>query len=115
MISEKNVKRREYYKSHYQKNKKKYIAKSKRRKVKLRLFIQKLKEATPCSDCNRKYPYYIMDYDHINGKTNGISILVNRGVGMQILLQEIKKCDLVCSNCHRERTYKRQYKAAGLG
>lgn len=68
--------------------------------------IQALKEASPCTDCGQKYPYFVMDFDHRDPtlKVAGVATLVKR-YGPQ-LMTEIAKCDLVCANCHRARTYK---------
>jgi hypothetical protein len=50
----------------------------------------------------------VMEYDHVRGKkVDNISNLVGR-VGWERLEKEIAKCDLVCANCHRERTFQRQ-------
>lgn len=84
-------------------------------RVKNREIIQKLKESTPCTDCKNYFPHYIMEYDHKEGfeKLASVSYLMaNRG--LKIIMAEIEKCDLVCANCHRERTngdgrYKNQF------
>ena len=36
-----------------------------------------------------------------------VSAMVTRGVAMEMILEEIAKCDLVCANCHRMRTWTR--------
>jgi len=60
----------------------------------------------PCADCGVRYPYYVMDFDHVRG---GKRFNVSEGAASQVtvenLLEEIAKCDVVCANCHRERTY----------
>lgn len=60
----------------------------------------------PCTDCGENYPSYIMDFDHLDGNTKyqNVSALIN---SKGKLLEEIKKCEIVCSNCHRERTFNR--------
>lgn len=67
--------------------------------------VRELKKDVPCADCGKQYPHYVMDYDHINGdKVHGIGYLA--GIGHRAaLLRELPKCELVCSNCHRERTW----------
>lgn len=61
----------------------------------------------PCADCNVRYEPYIMDFDHRPGveKVGAVSTLQ---VSRKRLLEEIAKCDVVCSNCHRERTHRRR-------
>jgi hypothetical protein len=64
-------------------------------------------KSVPCMDCGQSYPPYVMDFDHRDGevKLNEIARMVKGS--MASLLAEIAKCDVVCSNCHRERTYQR--------
>jgi hypothetical protein len=51
-----------------------------------------------------RFPIYVMDFDHVNGgKKFGIS---GHRHGFKGLIEEIKKCDVVCANCHRIRTLK---------
>jgi len=100
---------RRYVRSHYQKNTEYYKNKAeKRRKAqrkKLQQLAQKAKDV-PCVDCGKRYPYYVMDFDHVRGeKILEVAKLVARTVSVKRLLDEIAKCDAVCSNCHRERSY----------
>lgn len=61
----------------------------------------------PCIDCNVKYPFYVMDFDHCRGeKLFGLSNY--SGKSLEDIKLEIEKCDLVCSNCHRIRTHNRR-------
>ncbi len=62
----------------------------------------------PCMDCGHKYPYYVMDFDHRENKEYTLARCVVSGHNKQRILKEISKCDLVCSNCHRERTHSRK-------
>jgi hypothetical protein len=47
-----------------------------------------------------------MDFDHIGPKRNEVSQLVYVS-GTEALLEEIKRCEVVCANCHRIRTVRR--------
>jgi bacterioferritin-associated ferredoxin len=83
------------------------ILKSKRNQVNY-AYVRNLKENFPCTDCGQKYPYYVMDFDHIGtDKSNNVSEMVNR-FGLATIIKEIAKCELICSNCHRIRTHKRR-------
>lgn len=103
----------EYRKTHYKNNRTKYIQKAARlNKIqhdKARDFVISFKNK-PCIDCNNSYPHYVMDFDHIDdNKTANVSWLVkHRSWDLDFIENEIGKCELVCSNCHRERTWKRQ-------
>ncbi len=63
-----------------------------------------------CKDCGKFYPPWVMDFDHKDGETKlgNIAHMFLKGMWRtEKVLAEIKKCDLVCSNCHRMRTYGR--------
>lgn len=71
-----------------------------------RAFLDSLK-AYPCVDCQIQYPPYVMDFDHVNGEKKFNIAAKASGGDMQAILDEVAKCDLVCANCHRERTHNR--------
>lgn len=90
----------------YETNKAKVAATKDRKRQRLREIVRSAK-AVPCADCGAAYPYYVMDLDHLGeDKTMIVSKLVNFGA-MQRLLEEIAKCEAVCANCHRMRTWHR--------
>jgi hypothetical protein len=74
-----------------------------------REWIRSLKEK-PCADCGIPYPFYVMQFDHVRGEK-----LFNIGTrgptrSSEQILAEVKKCDVVCANCHAARTYRRLIK-----
>jgi predicted transcriptional regulator len=80
---------------------------SQKRRTEIRLMIAKIKEEAGCIDCKIMYPYYVLDFDHVNGlKIENIGKMVYWH-SIEDILKEIEKCEVVCSNCHRERTHKR--------
>lgn len=101
-------KRREDHKRYYLKNIEKYRIKNKIRKLMLHEFVNALKDK-PCSDCHVKYPPYVMDFDHLEKtiKVNSIARFIREGRSKESIKLEMEKCELVCANCHRMRTYKR--------
>jgi len=70
--------------------------------------VLELKTNTPCADCGHFFHPYIMEFDHVRGeKVAPVSQMVNqRTWSNQALLDEIAKCDLVCANCHKMRSFK---------
>lgn len=95
----------------YQANRAKVAAKKDRKRQRLREIVRSAK-AVPCADCGVAYPYYVMDLDHLGeDKTMIVSKLVNFGA-TQRLLEEIAKCEAVCANCHRVRTWHRMQRRA---
>ena len=100
-------KQREAIRKHYNNNRQYYIDKAYDKRNRLREYVYEKKSNTPCTDCNIIYPHYVTDYDHIGqDKSDTISRLINSG-SFKKIDEEISKCELVCSNCHRIRTYKR--------
>ena len=61
----------------------------------------------PCVDCGNIFHHSAMDFDHTeNNKVSSVAWLINNR-SWQAVLDEIAKCELVCANCHRVRTYLR--------
>lgn len=103
-----------YCSAHYRANKDYYRAKSRegnaRAIAKAKEFLKE-KKNVPCADCKKSYPDYVMDFDHVSGnKVGNIANMVNKN-SIQTIAKEIEKCELVCANCHRIRTYNRLWSA----
>lgn len=109
MPSNDPVYQKAYGQKHYAANRQKYIDQAAARKTALRAEINELK-GQPCTDCGIAYPPYVMDYDHRDGsiKEGIIARMIDNYQRTKVFI-EIAKCDLVCSNCHRERTHRRTY------
>lgn len=65
----------------------------------------------PCAACGRRFPPCVMQFDHRDPTTKKFVISQKRTAGHATLLAEVAKCDIVCTNCHRDRTYKRRMAA----
>lgn len=96
-------------KDHYQRNKDAYLRRNARFRLRNSEIIREHK-SKPCADCGIQYPYYVMDFDHRQGETKVINLANASRMTRPKILEEIAKCDVVCSNCHRERTYQRKTK-----
>lgn len=101
----KDERAREARRKHYRNNKEQYIKRRDESRIKFREHL-KLIKAKPCMDCGVSYPSYVMDLDHRDPKkkSGNINQLIEAN-NWTAFLQEIDKCDIVCSNCHRERTW----------
>lgn len=98
----------DYQKNHYVNNKDAYATKARLARKTVRARIARLKEKTPCADCDRKFYYFQMDFDHVRGKKNfNVSEGVQKRYSWNKIQEEIKKCEIVCSLCHKRRTHKR--------
>lgn len=63
----------------------------------------------PCVDCGER-DSVVLEFDHVPdraSKSAGVGELVRRRARWAELRDEIRKCDVVCANCHRRRTAKR--------
>lgn len=98
---------KEILKKHYLDNKKYYFNKNQKRRIEIKNFINQYKENKPCADCGIIYPVWVMDFDHLSNKKYNIARMSSGGVSIKKVLIEINKCEIVCSNCHRMRTYNR--------
>jgi len=110
-LSKKAQKR--YLRKHYLANKESYHARNRTWKAKQRGVLKKIvveaKTDKACEDCGKKYPPWVMQFDHPPGsaKVGDVASLVGQAVSVDVLEAEIKKCEVVCANCHADRTYKR--------
>jgi hypothetical protein len=61
------------------------------------------KENSKCVTCPEKDPI-VLEFHHRDPKTksDAVSSLVHRGASWVIVLKEINKCDVLCSNCHKK-------------
>lgn len=80
-----------------------------------RLLLNNIKSRTPCADCRQIYPPYVMDFDHVTGdKLFNVGAMVSKlNSSNKRILEEIAKCEIVCANCHRQRTHNRGYTYPG--
>lgn len=80
-----------------------YKARSKKYQDIRRARIHEAK-SVPCADCLVSYPPYVMDFDHVRGTKDFNIGAEGLFISSDKLEAEIAKCDVVCANCHRERT-----------
>lgn len=93
------------------------LAATKRERIERNLrMVGIIKETAGCQDCGQDYPAYVLDLDHVRGeKVANVAFLVSNDAARRLILEEIEKCDVVCSNCHRERTHARKEEARMTG
>ncbi|WP_055693381.1 hypothetical protein [Streptomyces prasinopilosus] len=74
--------------------------------------MTELKMRLGCVDCGYKEHPAALDFDHLPGheKRRGISRMLT--AHRNTLLAELAKCEVVCSNCHRIRTWRRKQESA---
>lgn len=107
-----NETKRQWMKKYYHANKDTLRVKnreiSKKSELRNKKFIMGCKQC-PCFDCGKFYPFYVMEYHHRDPKTKIDNVSNMRNDSIQKVLEEINKCDIICSNCHRIREHKDKY------
>lgn len=79
-----------------------------KRRLQRREYVRSLKNK-PCTDCNKRFNPWQMEFDHLpkyNKKFN-ISTVISGNTPLSEIYKETLKCDVVCANCHRNRTHER--------
>ena len=68
--------------------------------------IQEIKSECQCAKCGDSRGY-VLDFHHINPdeKENTIARMTSNNYQLDKVYDEIKKCIVLCANCHREFHY----------
>ena len=101
---------REYQKQHYRANKETYYTKArtweKEHKRKIYSFLMEhAKEG--CVVCGEK-DFRCLQFNHIDReqKTDSVSGMISAKRSFELIIEEVKKCEVVCANCHCKITAK---------
>jgi len=98
---EKKFTRKEIEKRYYEKNKKEIYERKKNRRKKLKEESIELLGGE-CSKCGYKKCFAALEFHHNRGsKEDNIQSFLHKE-SRRKLLKEVKKCILLCANCHRE-------------
>jgi hypothetical protein len=82
---------------------------NKRYKDRNRDNLRELKSKGSCFDCGNSYHFAAMDYHHLDGdKEDNVYTMANNSLAWKTILEEIEKCVLLCSNCHRIRHFEEE-------
>ncbi len=97
----------EYQKSWYQKNKDVHLTKVQTRKANVRQearqFVLDYLSTHPCVECGESDPL-VLEFHHLRGKDRAISVMIAGGYPISKIRAEIRKCVVLCANCHRRKT-----------
>ena len=88
-----------------EKNREKNLEYALNRQADRQEFLNNIKNV-PCMDCGNEFPPCCMDFDHVRGEKLG-NISVMKSYSIEKILEEVSRCEIVCSNCHRIRTFNR--------
>lgn len=93
-----------YREEHYKKNRQYYIDKAGSYRKRRRELFNKFKETLKCSQCGEAR-WWLLDFHHIDSsaKDTEVGHLLE---SPRKLEEELKKCTVLCANCHRDLHYK---------
>lgn len=94
-----------YRKEHYQANKVDYTNRSRTQQKFLREFVARVKRRFCCSVCGEKR-YWVLDFHHegVVEKDSEVTKLTSFG-SIKRLKAEMRKCKILCANCHRDEHF----------
>ena len=101
----------EYQKGWYQQHKGEVIAKRKKRQLEIRHWFMRYKSTLYCMDCGMSHPA-ILQFHHRNRAEKSFTIadVVRRAASIKQITNEMKKCDVLCVNCHAKRHWGESHK-----
>ena len=94
-----------YRREHYEKNRQKYIDKAAANRKRYRNEYRDWLKQQSCADCGIN-DYRLLEQDHLRDKLYNIG-RGKDGRKLSSLQLELAKCETVCANCHRLRTWAR--------
>jgi hypothetical protein len=77
-------------------------------RAKVARFIAGVKDNQHCVECGIAYRYWQLEFDHLSEKEFTIGQFRSHTTDLARIKAEIEKCEIVCANCHRDRTYRRR-------
>lgn len=85
----------------------KHVASNKKHQDDRNRKLNLLKIGRPCYDCGGMFPTECLEWDHMPGAKKLFAVATCKMFSLECVLDEIAKCQLVCSNCHHIRTVAR--------
>ena len=99
------IRSRQYYSENKEKHRRVVIERNKKiKKENQQKFLEYLR-THPCVDCGVD-DLVVLELDHLRDKEHNVTTMFS-GYSWNRILKEINKCEVVCANCHRRRTFTR--------
>ncbi len=101
---------KEYSRNWYERHKDKVIERKKQRQQEIWNWFRRYKSTLCCMDCGISHPA-VLQFHHRNKteKSFTISSIVSRATSIKQITNEIKKCDVLCVNCHAKRHWREMH------
>ena len=101
-IEKRKAYQKAYHEKYYKDNKEYYAKKS---KIRNKEFVNRYKSFASCVDCGESNPL-VLEFDHVTGeKVSNVADMAHSSYSIDAIKKEIRKCEIVCANCHRVRTH----------
>lgn len=95
----------QYVQSHYNANKGIYtqraVESGKRYRDRNADYVKEVKQNASCVQCGESHPA-VLDFHHIDANEKDFEISRIGSGSFESLLEELQKCIILCSNCHRK-------------
>ena len=80
------------------------------RKKEIQKWFQDYKKILACEIGNDSRDYVLEFHHHKGEKENTISRMVWKSYSIKTILSELKKCKILCANCHKEHHHRERQK-----
>lgn len=97
-----NSRSKQYYSDNKISHKKTILERKRKTIAENQYKINKIKRMIGCICCCNESEPICLDFHHLGDKDERISVAIRNCWSWDRLVREIKKCILVCSNCHRK-------------
>jgi hypothetical protein len=97
-----NTLKREWYRRNRESHQGRVLA----RRLALRQWLREYKSHLRCERCGEDHPA-CLDFHHRDPEQKEVivsKLVDQRGWGIERILREIAKCEVICANCHRKET-----------
>lgn len=98
-----------YRKAHYKAKPDYYIAKTKEARKRRLTEREEFKKDLKCQVCGESR-WWVLEFHHRDPKEKEYSIGRKSTRSMRKMQEEIKKCDVLCANCHKDHHYQERLK-----
>lgn len=95
---------KEYNKTHYRKNKSKYVERAQIQRKTTRDWFHQYKQKLVCKLCGDNR-WWVLEFHHNSPTKKEYAVSAIVGSGILRLNKEIEKCSVLCANCHRNLHY----------
>jgi hypothetical protein len=98
---------KEYNQGWYQRHKEEVIARRRKTQLEIRDWFMRYKSTLSCEDCGISHPA-VLQFHHRNRSEKSFTIadVVRKANSLKQIMNEIKKCDVLCVNCHSKRHWR---------